>query len=144
VESGLGAVGGKRGLRLFCDEFVKAVSARGGDGHAFVGAAALWIGLKAVGGGGGSGGGGGGGGGCDALDLAAEIAMAGDASGVIASLRWLDGRVAGPCGANVREMMTRRAAAFAGHFFDSCRNIVTCIVLEDPLNCMAQMSPCRC
>ncbi len=111
-------MGGKRGLRLFCDEFVKAVSARGGDGHAFVGAAALWIGLKAVegggrgsgggvGGGGGSGGGVGGGGGCDALDLAAEIAMAGDASGVIASLRWLDGRIAGPCGANVREMMTR-------------------------------------
>ena len=103
------AVGGKRVVRLFCDEFVKAVSARGGDGHAFVGAAALWIGLKAVEGGGGSGGGGGGGGGggCDALDLAAEIAMAGDASGVIASLRWLEGKIAGSCGANVREMMTR-------------------------------------
>ena len=104
------AVGGKRALRLFCDEFVKAVSARGGDGHAFVGAAALWIGLKAVEGGGGNGGDGGvvvGGGGCDALDLAAEIAMAGDASGVIASLRWLEGKIAGSCGANVRKMMTR-------------------------------------
>jgi hypothetical protein len=123
AESRLGAVGGKRGLRSFCDEFVKAVSAKGGDGHAFVGAAALWIGLKAVEGGGGSGGGVGGEEGCDTLDLAAEITMAGDASGVIASLRWLEGRIAGPCGAKVREMMTRRAAAFTGHCVDFCRNI---------------------
>ncbi len=104
VESRLGAVGGRGALRLFCDDFVKAASARGGEGHAFVGAAALWICLKAVDEGGG--------GECDVLDLAAEVAMAGDASGVISGLRWAESRVAVSCAAIARNMMNRSAAAF--------------------------------
>jgi hypothetical protein len=78
----------------FCFDFIKAMNQRGGGGEEFVSAAALWIGLKESGGGG-------------AWDVSAELALCGDAGGVMTCLRWLTGRTGAACGARVKRMVDR-------------------------------------